>query len=99
MEDLIKKLEKACEELELITELTEKYKDNKIVAEKLFYKKVEDGLLANLHNANLHQLNMMKNSYKFYYYNDKNITNKLIDTQIVKTTRKEKLKKINHPNL
>ena len=94
MEDLIKRLEASCEELELITELTAKYRDNKVVAEKLIFKKIEDGILANLHIANLEQLKVMRYSYKFRYYS-KDITDKLVDIQIKKTTRKEKLEKIN----
>lgn len=93
MEEVIEKLKKACEELELITELTEKYKDNKIVAEKLFNKKVEDGILAKLSNASVQQLKAMKNGYYFRYYH-KSITDKLLDDQILKTTRKNKLDKI-----
>jgi hypothetical protein len=96
MEDLIKKLEKACEELELITELTRKYKNSDIVADKLLHKQIEDGILAKLHLANLYQLNYMKRNYDFRYYG-KDLAHKLIDIQIVKTTRKEKLEKINLP--
>jgi hypothetical protein len=82
MEELIKRLEATCEELELINELTAKYKDIKVVGEKLFFKKLEDGILAKLHLANLTQLRLMRDSYKFRYY-DKNITDKLIDMKPV----------------
>jgi len=39
MEELIKMLNNSCEELELITELTLKYKDIQVVGEMLLYKK------------------------------------------------------------
>lgn len=93
MDELIEKLKKSGEELQLITELTLKYKDNKIVSEMLFYKKLEDGILSKLSTANIFQLNMLKNSYKFKYYDEK-MTNKLIDIAILKNTRKLKLDNI-----
>ena len=80
--------------MELITELTLKYKDIKIVGDKLFQKHLEDGILSKLYNANLYQLHIMKNSYKFRYYS-KDITDKLIDIAIKKVTRKQKLENIN----
>lgn len=64
--------------------------------EMLIYKKIEDGILAKLHLAKLYQLNMLKKTYKFKYYSDETI-DKLIENQIVKITRKEKLEKINLP--
>ena len=94
MEELIERLKKSCEEMELFSELTEKYKDNRIVANNLFNKKVEDGIIAKLHTASITQLKIMKNNYKFNYYS-KDITDKLIDSAILKITRKEKLKVIN----
>ena len=94
MEELIESLKKSCEEMELIIELTRKYNDNKVVADKLFNKKLEDGILAKLNTANLYQLKTMKNGYNFRYY-DKSITDKLIDIAITKCIRKDKLNKIN----
>lgn len=93
MEELIKKLKESCEQLQLISELTEKYKKTDIVCEKLLHKKIEDGILSNLGNANIYQLKMLKSSYRFKYYGNE-ITDKLIDIQIKKTTRKDKLKTI-----
>jgi hypothetical protein len=95
MEELIEKLKKACDEMELITELTLKYKDIKVVGEKLLQKQIEDGYLANLCNANIHQLNMLKKHNYFRYY-DKELTDKIIDSAILKLIRKEKLNKINN---
>lgn len=98
MEDLIKKLEKTCEKMELITELTKKYRDNKVVAEMLINKKIEDGILAKLHLASLTQLSMLKKTYKFRYYSNDMVT-KLIENQVLKTKRKEKLQKIEKASL
>jgi hypothetical protein len=92
MEDLLKKLEKACVEMELISTLTEKYKNNEIVAQMLFNKKIEDGIIEKFGNASINQLKMMK-SYKFKYYG-KEITDKLIDQAILKNTRRAKLLQI-----
>ena len=97
MEELIERLTKSCEEIELITELTAKYRDNKVVADILINKKVEDGILSNLHTASIQQLEKLKSDvlfgFKFKYYDGK-IIDKLIDKQILKTTRKQKLDKI-----
>lgn len=95
MEELIEKLKKVCDEMELITELTLKYKDIKVVGEKLLQKQIEDGYLANLSNANIHQLNMLK-KYNYFKYYDKELTDKIIDSAILKLIRKEKLNKINN---
>ena len=101
MEELIEKLTKACEEIELISELTAKYRDNKVVADMLFHKKVEDGILSKLHTASINQLQALKSyrlfGYKFRYYDEK-IIDKLIDAQILKTSRKQKLDTIRNLN-
>jgi len=94
MKELIEQLKKSCDDLELISELTLKYKDIKVVGEMLFYKKLEEGILNKLMNANVHQLEIMKNSYKFRYYKDE-YTDKLIDIAIINVTRKNKLNKLN----
>jgi hypothetical protein len=93
MEELIERLKKTCEDLELISELTLKYRDNRVVAQKLLYKKIEDGILSNLHNANEDQLRILRNDYRFMYYG-KEITDKLIDSAILKNLRRDKLKRI-----
>lgn len=95
MDELIEKLKNVCDEMELITELTEKWKDNKVVAQLLFNKKLEDGIIAKLSNASIQQLTAMKNGYHFQYYS-KDITDKIIDDQILKNTRRNKLIKINN---
>ena len=95
MEELIERLTKACEEIELISELTAKYRDNKVVADMLFHKKVEEGIISKLHTATIEQLQKLKSDYspfgyKFKYYEGKMI-DKLIDVQLLKTARKQKL--------
>ena len=90
---LVERLEKCCTDMELISELTFKYRDLSVVSQKLLNKDIEDGILAKLGTANLYQLRMMKDSYRFRYYS-KDVTDKLIDAAIVKVSRKEKLKKI-----
>jgi len=94
MEELIEQLKSTSGELELISELTLKYKDIKVVSEMLFYKKLEEGILAKLNTASLTQLNVMKNVYKFRYYT-RDITDRLIDNAIKTVTRREKIKNIN----
>jgi len=94
MEELINGLKKACEELELITEVSKRCQgDASRISEMLLWKKVEDGYIANFHKANLFQLNLMKTSYRFRYYKDEDMR-KLIDAAIVKVTRRQKLEKI-----
>jgi hypothetical protein len=94
MEEIVKDLEKACEELELLTEVTKRaHGDASRITELLLYKKIEDGYISNFHKANLYQLNLMKSSFRFRYYKDEVMRN-LIDAAIVKVTRREKLKKI-----
>ena len=97
MEEIIKNLQKTCEGLELIDELTLKYKDIKVVGEMLFYKELEEGILNKLMNANAHQLEIMKSSYRFRYYK-KEHTDKIIDTAILNLTRKNKLNYLNSIN-
>ena len=94
MEELIKMLNNSCEELELITELTLKYKDIQVVGEMLLYKKMEDGILNKLMTASISQLELLKRDYYFRYYK-KDITNKLIDIAIKNVTRRNKLNKLN----
>ena len=94
MEDLIKSLEKQCEELELLTDVTKRCHGNPDrISELLMYKALEDGYIANFHKANLYQLIVMKSSFSFRYYKDEDMQ-KLIDAAIVKVTRREKLNKL-----
>ena len=95
MEELIERLKNTCEELELITELTLKYKDIQVVGEMLLYKKMEDCILNKLMTASISQLELLKRDYYFRYYK-KDITNKLIDIAIKNVTRRNKLNKLNN---
>ena len=97
MEELEKSLEKLCESMEefkFILELLDKYKTPERVAEKLFQKKIEDVLLANLHNANSYQIKTLKDSRYFRYY-DMNDIDPILDIAYKKAVRREKMKNIN----
>jgi len=96
MKKELEKLKKACEEMELITKIAKKYGYSK-VGEMMLQKKIEDSIISKFHTANLHQLNMMKDSYRFQYY-DKDVVNKFVNNTIIKVTRLEKLKKIKKLN-
>ena len=92
MEELIEQLKKSCDNLELISELTLKYKDIQVVGQMLFYKELEEGILNKLMNANEHQLEIMKSSYNFRYYKKeititikKESTSTALSTKIVPT--------------
>ncbi len=91
MHKLLERLEKVSEEMRLFTEITKKFGDD--ASRMLLYKKIEDGIFSKLHTANLHQLNSMKNGYKFRYY-DKEIAKTLIDKAILQIIRRKKLEKI-----
>lgn len=93
MEELLKRIEDNTEELELILELLKKYKDIKVVGDKLFQKKLEDGIINNFWRASIDQLKLLKRSYYFKYY-DKEDINKLIDVTITNRIRKDKLNKL-----
>lgn len=56
------------------------------------YKSIEDGILQSLHTAQLFQLKNIKN-FNFRYYDQEDV-NKIIDKEIAKCIRREKLKKI-----
>lgn len=93
MEELLKRIKDTTEELELISELLKKYKDIKIVGDKLFEKKLEDGIINNFHIASIEQLKSLKKRYYFKYY-DKEDIDKLIDITIKNRIRKDKLNKL-----
>lgn len=73
--------------------MKESLKPERTIDEMLLYRKIEDQILSNLKKANLVELNILKNNYTWVYYG-KNITDKAIDYQILKTTRRLKLLKI-----
>ncbi len=59
-----------------------------------YLKKIEDGLLDNIHNANESQLNHMISNYRFRYYTDYNIDKDLLKSEITKRLRDNKLKQL-----
>lgn len=73
--------------------MKESLKPERTIDEMLLYRKIEDAILSNLKKVNLVELNILKNSYSWIYYG-KNVTDKAIDHQILKTTRRLKLLKI-----
>jgi len=93
MDYLIERLKTICDDMELLTELTLKYKDNKVVGDMLMYKKIEDGIIEKFNLASEYQLNYMKDRYTFRYY-DKEMMVKVIDAQIIKNSRRDKMKKL-----
>lgn len=100
MDDLAKTLEMLCEglekrtkEFELINELSKKYRDPQVIAQKLVQKQIEDGIIAKLCNASVFQLKKLKGSNFFRYY-DQDDMNKLIDIALTKRIRKDKLDRI-----
>lgn len=97
MEELLKRIKETSEELELIVELTKKYKDINVVGDILFNKKLEDGIIKNFWRASIEQLKMMKKypgRYNFKYYKQEDV-DKLIDVAIKNRIRKDKLDKLN----
>ena len=93
MEELLKTLKNTTEELELIIELSNKYKDIKVVGDMMFKKKLEDGIINNFWRASIEQLKSMKKCYYFEYYKKDDI-DKLIDNTIKNRIRKNKLNKL-----
>jgi hypothetical protein len=89
----LKKLQAATDDMKLITEIAERFGAEN-VSKMLFRKKIEDGIINNFHNADIYQLNMMRDKYRFQYY-DEDVINKLVDKAIIKNTRLEKLKQLN----
>lgn len=97
MEETLKKLEEQINELNELTKFIDKYGDPQITSEKLFYKRLEDGILSNISEANVDQLNMMKRSYRFKFYSEEYIDN-LVKGELLKRSRRDKLNIINKNN-
>jgi len=93
LEKLREGLEARTKEFELIAELSKKYSEPKVIAQKLFQKQVEDDIISKLHNASVLQLKTLKGSNFFRYYDQEDV-NKLLDVAIKKRIRKDKLDKI-----
>lgn len=59
-----------------------------------FYKKLEDGILNSLHNANSKQLEILYNGgYKFIYYDKLNVK-KNIESEVSRRLRNHNIAKI-----
>lgn len=93
MDNLIEKLKKICDDMEVITELTKKYNDYTTISLMMVYKNIEDGIISNLHAASHEQLKTLMREYTFKYY-DVNAVQKLIDSAIIKNSRRDKMKQI-----
>jgi 3-dehydroquinate dehydratase len=95
MNELESKLSSMIESLDELTKVLNKSKSNKEdVSMTVLYKKIEDGILDKIHNANQHQLNMMMNSYRFKYYTEFNTDKELLRNEIQKRLRDKKLKEL-----
>jgi hypothetical protein len=89
------KLESMIKTLEEMTEVLDKSVSSKEhVSSIMLSKKIEDGLLDNIHNANESQLDHMISNYRFRYYTDYNTDKDLLKSEIVKRLRDIKLNKI-----
>lgn len=95
MNELESKLSSMIESLDELTKVLNKSKSNKEdVSMTVLYKKIEDGILDKIHDANQHQLNMMMNSYRFKYYTEFNTDKELLRNEIQKRLRDNKLKEL-----
>jgi len=98
MEELTKSLDKLNEALDvfagdivLYNKLMDKYNNNVgMVSSALQAKSIEDGIVRAFGNASLEQLENLKNSYRFIFY-DKEYINDLIETAIKKRIRRDKI--------
>ena len=95
MNEINNKLESMIKTLEEMTEVLDKSVSSKEhVSSIMLSKKIEDGLLDNIHNANESQLDHIISNYRFRYYTDYNTDKDLLKSEIVKRLRDIKLNKI-----
>jgi len=80
----LERLSKIIEELKLVSESKE--------PNALLWKRIEDGILDNLHNANPSQLRRL-NTYSFKFYSELNNSDKL-ESLIKSKLREHRLKKL-----
>jgi 3-dehydroquinate dehydratase len=79
--------------LENIMEIT-KRKGSRSYSECETFKKIEDGILDSIHNANTHQLNVILNGgYKFRYYTELN-KKETIQSEVQRRIRESRLNQI-----
>ena len=99
LDKLINDLERQIEEIKLHTEILIRCKgDSKDASRLLLDKNIEDGMIANFHNASETQLDRLKggeyrSSYSWRYY-DRDYVEKLIDLEILRKKREKKLNRI-----
>lgn len=94
-DNLSDKLKSMIKSLEEMTDILNKSVDtNEHVSRVNLSKRIEDGILDNIHNADNHQLNHILNSYQFRYYTDFNKNKELLKSEITKRLRDNKLNKI-----
>lgn len=79
---------------EMLLVLSKSNCNNDGLAINMLYKKIEDGILDNIHNSNQHQLNAIMNAYNFRFYTDFNKDRELLRNEITKRLRANKLNKI-----
>lgn len=90
---MLDKLKKNISDLEIMTELSKKGYDMNAISNELLRKKIEDGLIVNFNNASTSQLNTLKNSKYFRYYDQKEV-NLIIDAELKRKLREQKIKRI-----
>jgi len=76
LKEMLEKLSDSIKEMSEVVEVSKKYPKNKDVFGLLLDKKIEDGIIDNLHNANEYQLKRMKDWYWKYYKEDKIFSHK-----------------------
>lgn len=90
MEDLIKDLKRLSASME---ELNNILLNNSKNRNGYVHKKIEDGILDNLHNASPEQLSRLSNGYKFQFYTQLNDPIEL-EREITQRLREQKLNKL-----
>ena len=93
MDNILNKLSKLISKFEDISEIQKRsnsFSGDFLMTE--FYKKSEDGILENIHNATSHQIDRMYSyNWKFYtQYNDKTV----LKSEILMRVRESKIKKL-----
>lgn len=97
LKEILEKLSNTMKDMSEVVEVSQKYPNNKDIFVLLLDKKIEDGLINNLHNASEEQLKRMKNDYVWKYYKEDKIKiQNQIDKLILNKKREKKLERINN---
>ena len=88
LENLIKKVS----DLKDLSERSQS--ERKDITTMSVYKKVEDGVLDNIHNASKSQLINFLENYRFYYYTEYNNNKELLKNEVNRRLRDDKLKQL-----